>query len=81
MGDALSTITDSFDVDFGVNEWHGHNVFFGDSERVFRTYFVSWAGTCLGTRRKARLSTSLSVGRPVGMMYIVCLPAARRQSI
>src|SRR5215472_5144591 len=24
------TITDSFDADFGVNEWHGHNVFFRD---------------------------------------------------
>src|SRR5215208_2551404 len=22
------TITDSFDADFGVDEWHGHNVFF-----------------------------------------------------
>ena len=33
------TFTDSFDVDFGVNEWHGHNVFFRDGNRVFRTYF------------------------------------------
>src|ERR1700749_1565541 len=24
------TITDSFDADFGVDEWHGHNVFFPD---------------------------------------------------
>ena len=32
------TITDSFDADFGVDEWHGHNVFFRDGERVFRTY-------------------------------------------
>ena len=31
------TITDSFDKDFGVDEWHGHNVFFHDGERVFRT--------------------------------------------
>jgi Bacterial protein of unknown function (DUF899) len=28
------TITDSFDADFGVDEWHGHNVFFRDDERV-----------------------------------------------
>ena len=35
------TITDSFDTDFGVNEWHGHNVFFRDGERVFRTYFIN----------------------------------------
>ena len=38
------TITDSFDVDFGVDEWHGHNVFFRDSERVFRTYFINNRG-------------------------------------
>src|SRR5215510_7294580 len=30
------TITDGFDKDFGVDEWHGHNVFFHDGERVFR---------------------------------------------
>jgi hypothetical protein len=35
------TITDSFDADFGVNERHGHNVFFRDGERVFRTYFIN----------------------------------------
>src|ERR1700683_1322805 len=34
------TITDSFDKDFGVDEWHGHNVFFRDGDRVFRTYFI-----------------------------------------
>ena len=27
------TITDSFDADFGVDEWHGHNVFFRDGEQ------------------------------------------------
>jgi predicted dithiol-disulfide oxidoreductase (DUF899 family) len=35
------TIADSFDADFGVDEWHGHNVFFRDGERVFRTYFIT----------------------------------------
>jgi predicted dithiol-disulfide oxidoreductase (DUF899 family) len=30
------TITDSFDKDFGVDEWHGTNAFFRDGERVFR---------------------------------------------
>jgi predicted dithiol-disulfide oxidoreductase (DUF899 family) len=34
------TVTDSFDADFGVDEWHGTNVFFNDGERVFRTYFI-----------------------------------------
>src|ERR1700732_4251052 len=38
------TTTDSFDKDFGVDEWHGHNVFFRDGERVFRTYFINNRG-------------------------------------
>ena len=38
------TITDSFDSDFGVEQWHGHNVFFRDGEQVFRTYFINWRG-------------------------------------
>ena len=28
------TITDSFDADFGVDEWHGHNAFIREGERV-----------------------------------------------
>jgi predicted dithiol-disulfide oxidoreductase (DUF899 family) len=38
------TITDSFDADFGVAEWHGHNAFIRDGERVFRTYFINSRG-------------------------------------
>jgi predicted dithiol-disulfide oxidoreductase (DUF899 family) len=38
------TITDSFDTDFGVNEWHGTNVFFRDDERALRTYFINSRG-------------------------------------
>ena len=38
------TITDSFDADFGVDEWHGHNAFIRDGERVFRTYFINSRG-------------------------------------
>jgi predicted dithiol-disulfide oxidoreductase (DUF899 family) len=38
------TITDSFDVDFGVDQWHGHNVFVRDGEHVFRTYFINNRG-------------------------------------
>ncbi len=34
------TITDGFDVDFGVGEWHGTNVFLREGDQVFRTYFV-----------------------------------------
>src|SRR6202165_2242347 len=38
------TLTDSFDADFGVDEWHGHNVFFRDGKRVFRTYLINGRG-------------------------------------
>jgi predicted dithiol-disulfide oxidoreductase (DUF899 family) len=38
------TITDSFDADFGVDEWHGHNMFIHDGEQIFRTYFVGSRG-------------------------------------
>ena len=38
------TITDSFDADFGVGEWHGTNVFFRDGDRLLRTYFVNSRG-------------------------------------
>ncbi len=39
------TLTDSFDADFDVAEWHGTNVFYRDDEdRIFRTYFVDSRG-------------------------------------
>src|ERR1700752_2779226 len=38
------TITDSFDKDFGVDEWHGHNAFIRDGARVFRTYLINSRG-------------------------------------
>jgi predicted dithiol-disulfide oxidoreductase (DUF899 family) len=38
------TITDDFDKDFGVDEWHGTNAFIRDGERVFRTYFTNNRG-------------------------------------
>ena len=38
------TITDGFDADFGVDEWHGHNVFIREGDRVFRTYFINNRG-------------------------------------
>lgn len=37
-------LTDSFDTDFGVGEWHGHNVFIHDGERIFRTYLIKERG-------------------------------------
>jgi predicted dithiol-disulfide oxidoreductase (DUF899 family) len=39
------TMTDDFDADFGVDEWHGTNAFIrADSGNVFRTYFVNNRG-------------------------------------
>jgi predicted dithiol-disulfide oxidoreductase (DUF899 family) len=38
------TITDSFDADFGVDEWHGHNAFIRDGETIYRTYFINNRG-------------------------------------
>jgi predicted dithiol-disulfide oxidoreductase (DUF899 family) len=39
------TITDSFDSDHDVREWHGTNAFYRDDEdRIFRTYFVDGRG-------------------------------------
>ena len=38
------TITDSFDADFGVDEWHGHNAFIRDGQRIFRTYSINNRG-------------------------------------
>jgi predicted dithiol-disulfide oxidoreductase (DUF899 family) len=35
---------DGFDVDFGVDEWHGTNAFIRDGDRVFRTYFINARG-------------------------------------
>ena len=38
------SLTDDFDADFGVDEWHGTNAFFRDGDRVFRTYLVNNRG-------------------------------------
>jgi predicted dithiol-disulfide oxidoreductase (DUF899 family) len=38
------TLTDSFDTDFGVDEWHGTNAFIREGDRVFRTYFINARG-------------------------------------
>jgi predicted dithiol-disulfide oxidoreductase (DUF899 family) len=39
------TLTDDFDADFGVDEWHGTNAFYRDDDgRIFRTYFVNSRG-------------------------------------
>jgi predicted dithiol-disulfide oxidoreductase (DUF899 family) len=38
------TLTDDFDADFGVAEWHGTNAFLREGDSVFRTYFVDKRG-------------------------------------
>src|ERR1700712_330604 len=38
------TITDSFDADFGVEEWHGHNAFIRNGDKIYRTYFINGRG-------------------------------------
>jgi predicted dithiol-disulfide oxidoreductase (DUF899 family) len=38
------TITDDFDKDFGVDQWHGHNAFIREGDRIFRTYMVDARG-------------------------------------
>ncbi len=38
------TLTDDFDKDFGVDQWHGHNAFVRDGEKIFRTYFIDGRG-------------------------------------
>jgi predicted dithiol-disulfide oxidoreductase (DUF899 family) len=44
------TITDDFDADFDVGEWHGTNAFLRAGDEIFRTYFVNSRGDeALGT--------------------------------
>ncbi|HSS33341.1 MAG TPA: DUF899 domain-containing protein [Solirubrobacterales bacterium] len=38
------TLTDDFDADLGVDEWHGTNAFIVDGGEVFRTYSVDKRG-------------------------------------
>ena len=38
------TITDDFDKDFDVDQWHGHNAFIRDGDKIFRTYLINSRG-------------------------------------
>jgi predicted dithiol-disulfide oxidoreductase (DUF899 family) len=79
------TMTDSFDSDFGVDQWHGHNVFFRDGERVFRTYFINNRGDeAMGTTWSYLDLTPLGRQegrwlRTTGERYVlsVCAPEVR----
>ena len=67
------TITDDFDADFGVDEWHGHNAFIRDGDKIFRTYFIDARGDeALGTHlelprhHRARAARRSGRTRPEG---------------
>jgi predicted dithiol-disulfide oxidoreductase (DUF899 family) len=34
----------AFDVDFGVDQWHGTNAFIRDGDQIYRTYFIDSRG-------------------------------------
>jgi predicted dithiol-disulfide oxidoreductase (DUF899 family) len=38
------SLTDDFDSEFGVGEWHGHNAFLRDGDAIYRTYFIDARG-------------------------------------
>jgi len=38
------TLTDGFDTEFGVDEYHGTNAFIREGDSVFRTYFINNRG-------------------------------------
>ncbi|MBS1823348.1 MAG: DUF899 domain-containing protein [Acidobacteria bacterium] len=38
------TITDEFDKDHGVDEWHGTNAFIREGDRIYRSYFINVRG-------------------------------------
>lgn len=38
------TLTDEFDADMGVDQWHGTNAFIRDGDTIFRTYFLNGRG-------------------------------------
>jgi predicted dithiol-disulfide oxidoreductase (DUF899 family) len=38
------SLTDDFDADHGVGEWHGTNAFYREGDKVFRTYFIHSRG-------------------------------------
>ena len=61
------TVTDEFDADFDVDEWHGTNVFFReDDDRVFRTYSSTAAGTRRWGARGATSTSPRSGARRIG---------------
>jgi predicted dithiol-disulfide oxidoreductase (DUF899 family) len=38
------SLTDDFDADHGVGEWHGTNAFIREEDGIYRTYFIDGRG-------------------------------------
>ncbi len=74
------TITDDFDADFGVDEWHGTNAFIRDGDRVFRTYFVNTAATRRWGAPGATSTSPRSDARRSGRTRRRATPRPRRTS-
>ena len=88
------TITDDFDADFGVDEWHGTNVFYRDDDgRIFRTYFTDkrgdealggiWSATSTSPRsggRRARRTRPRATHRPRRALRVVEPPRRVREA-
>jgi predicted dithiol-disulfide oxidoreductase (DUF899 family) len=74
------TMTDGFDKDFGVDEWHGHNVFFRDGDKVFRTYFTTTAATRRWEQSGAISTSHRSVVRRLGRTRRRVIRRPRRTS-
>ena len=84
------TLTDDFDADFGVDQWHGTNAFIREGDRISRTYFVQdrgdeQAGQHLELPRHHRTRTSGGMGGLAGglpadaALPVVELPRRVRQ--
>ena len=75
------TITDSFDIDFGVDQWHGHNAFIREGDQVFRTYFINSRGDeAMGTTWSATSTSRRSAVRRHGRTRRRVTPRPRRTS-
>ncbi len=74
------TITDSFDKDFGVDEWHGHNVFFRDGERVSAPTSSTTAATRRWAAPGATSTARRSAVRRPGRTRPKVIPRPRRTS-
>lgn len=79
------SVTDSFDKEFGVDQWHGTNAFIRDGAQVFRTYFVNnrgdeamggtWAcGTCI-------INTGLAGSDPSSLSWLTLSCAHSRMKM